>query len=138
MPPQRFNHTDVRAMTELCATVDKFPGITTNSHLLGEAHKIMSKVIDFSTVDKRYAGLPNRIEFIREQILFMKRPDLIDVMRNLSSSRVISTETLRNIEKKGGGSVTSVARIREALNVELVKRGYAPIDQAALLTPMPS
>jgi hypothetical protein len=97
----------------------------------------MSKAIDFSTPDKRYAGRPNRIEFIREQILFMKRPDLIDVMRTLSSSRVMSKETLRNIEKNGGGSVTSVARIREAINLELVKREYAPIDEASLLTPIP-
>jgi hypothetical protein len=96
----------------------------------------MPNVIDFSVANARYAGHPNRIEFIREQILGMKRPDLIEVMRAVSARNVISTETLRNIEKKGGGSPASIARILEAINLELTKRGYDPVSHSVLMAPM--
>lgn len=96
----------------------------------------MANDIDFSVADKRYANRPNRIEFIREQLLGMKRPDVVDVMRAVSERNVISAETLRKIEKTGGGSPASISRILEALNLELKKRGYVAVSHAVLMAPM--
>jgi hypothetical protein len=97
----------------------------------------MQNVVDFDIAEEQYRGLPNKIKFLREQVLGLTRPQFVGAMATDDPKLVISQETLRNMEKEGKGSATTRTRIHTTLNGLLTAKGYKPVDKTVLLAPLP-
>jgi hypothetical protein len=98
----------------------------------------MPNPVDFSAVIDAFRVLPNRIKFLREQVLALDRGQFTDEMKRRNILHEMSTETLRKLEREGDGSTATVTRVLNAINALLKEQDYEPVTRAMLLAPWES
>lgn len=97
----------------------------------------MTRPIDFSNVPARYKNKPNKVEFVREHVLGYNRPKFIDAARGLNASFSVSAETLKNVERKGNGSVSTHTKFFDAISLLLPKHNYQAVTRDQLFSEFP-
>ncbi len=95
----------------------------------------MTKQVNFDSPPPRYAQYPNKVEYVREHVLGLNRPKLIENARKKHGTFQISTQTLKNVERLGRANLTTLTKVSEATNALLEDHGYAPVARDVLLQP---
>lgn len=100
-----------------------------------DQEKNTAGTLSIRTTSKRKKVLPNKVESVRIYRLGLKRTEFVAGVQATDPTLVVSTETLKKVERNDKGSEATKTKVLKAINKLLAQRGEDAVTREYLFSP---